>query len=110
MSCDKVTYPLKRGDTLTIPFRLANADDSPVDITGWTITSMVRYGATKIADLAVLVTDAAQGEFELSADAATTSTWKPKSHKTDVQFEDTNGDVKSSQTFYLDIEEDITYV
>lgn len=106
---DTVTYEFIRGDTFSIPMTLTDPENngSPVDLTGWTIASQVRYSKRLIDTLTVTITDAAQGEFVISMDEADTATWPARKLKCDIQFDRPEGRV-SSQTFIVDVSEDQT--
>ena len=99
----------KRGDTLEWVVSLTQ-NNSPVNISGWTITSQIRQDTTLIANLTVTVTDAVNGEFNLSATSAQTAGWALGSHSVDIEFISLGGFVVSSQTFTLQLVRDITYV
>ena len=99
----------KRGDTLEWVVTLTQ-DGSVVDITGWTITSQIRQETTLISDLTVTIVNAANGQFNLSATPAQTSSWTLGSHSVDIEFINTSLFVVSSQTFTLQLVRDITYV
>ena len=99
----------KRGDTLEWVVSLTQ-NNSPVDITNWTITSQIRQDTTLIANLTVTVTDAVNGEFNLSATSVQTAGWALGSHSVDIEFINVAGFVVSSQTFTLQLVRDITYV
>lgn len=99
----------KRGDTLEWVVDLTQ-NGSAVDITGWTITSQIRQETTLIDTLAVDVVNAANGQFNLLATPAQTSSWALGSHSVDIEFISPTGFVVSSQTFTLQLVRDITYV
>jgi hypothetical protein len=99
----------KRGDTLEWVVSLTQ-NNSPVDISGWTITSQVRQDTTLVASLTVTVVNAANGEFNLSATPVQTAGWALGSHSVDIEFINPSGFVVSSQTFVLQLVRDITYV
>lgn len=105
------TYTMKRGDDLSIPMRLTdpNNNGNAVDITGWTIQSQVRYSRELLADLNVTITNAASGDFTISATPAVTELWPNRKIKCDVQFDRPVTGRISSKTFYIDVEEDITH-
>ena len=111
-----VIYPFTRGDDFEIPMNLTNPQDNgtPVDITGWTIKSQVRYARKLVADLDITIVDAALGEFTIGKPKIDTATWpagpkeKPRRLRCDIQFDRPEGRV-SSQTFFIDCTEDQTY-
>lgn len=122
MACDDVIYEFKRGDTFKIPMRLTdpNNNNNPVDITGWAISAQVRKGRDLVTDLVINVVSAGGGQFELTRSAANTQNWpaRRKDQKADlrnmlmcdVELVNDQGEKTSSQTFYIDCEEDISYV
>lgn len=92
----------KRGDTFT-----ALAQREGVDITNTTIRSQIRFGAWS-HELTVTVTDAANGEFTLSASADWTRLWPTGTARWDIEYTD-NGNVHSTETIALTIVEDVTH-
>lgn len=108
---DKTVYEFIRGDDFSIPMSLTNPDNNgtAVDITGWSISSQVRYARKLITDLQVVVTDAAQGQFTIQAGFADTAQWPARDLKCDIQFDRTGGEGRvSSQTFIIRVSEDQT--
>lgn len=105
-----IVYTFKRGDDFSIPMNLTDPGnaDAPVDITGWTITSQVRYAKELIDNLNVTVTDAANGLFTISLGYTDTASWPIRRLKCDIQFDRPVLGRVSSQTFYIDVEEDQT--
>lgn len=106
----EVTYEFVRGDDFVIPMTLTDPDNNgtPVDITGWTIASQVRYARKLIADLDVTITNAAQGEFSISLPKEQTALWPVRKLKCDIQFDRPVEGRVSSQTFIIDCMEDQT--
>lgn len=107
---NEVVYEFIRGDDFSIPMTLTDPDDngSPVDITGWTITSQVRYSKKLIDDVDITITDAAQGEFTISVDKTNTAIWPARDLKCDIQFDRPVDGRVSSQTFIIRVQEDQT--
>ena len=78
----KDTWHIRKGSTFTRQYQWKTRDnnvDTPVNITGWTIRSMVKdtYGGTVIFDLSTLgagivVTDAVNGIFSITITSAQT--------------------------------------
>ena len=105
------TLDLKRGDTLAINCTRTNAAGAAMDLTGLEIASKVRSGGFS-DDLTVTVTNAAAGQFTLARDAAGTALWPLTTAESpvlcDVQFS-FGGVVASSETFIINVLEDITY-
>lgn len=106
----EVTYQFVRGDDFVIPMTLTNPDNNgtPVDITGWTIASQVRYARKLISDLDVTITNAAQGEFSISLPKEQTAIWPVRKLKCDIQFDRPIEGRISSQTFIIECTEDQT--
>lgn len=97
----------KRGDTFTLTCTRTDSAGSAVDLSGVTIGAEMRLGATTITPTAT-ITDAAAGEFKLTATAATAETWTVGAYKCDIEFTDIGGNVISTETFYVVIDPDIT--
>lgn len=105
-----IVYTFKRGDDFSIPMNLTDPSnsDAPIDITGWTIASQVRYAKELIDDLTVTITDAANGLFTISLGYAATAAWPVRKLKCDIQFDRPSDGRVSSDTFYIDVIEDQT--
>ena len=103
------TIQLKRGDTLRLKCTARNGS-TPTDLTGITIRSQVRSGATLAHELDVDVSDqvVAPGEFFLSASATVTAAWPVEPIQCDVEYTYPSGDVVSSPTFTISIVADVT--
>jgi hypothetical protein len=97
----------KRGDTFALTCERKNAAGAAFNITSTTISAKMRRRSF-VADLTVTKTDATNGVFALSATATATAAWPPGLYKCDVQFTD-GADVRSSMTFDILVEEDVTY-
>lgn len=106
----EVTYEFVRGDDFIIPMTLTDPDNNgtPVDITGWTIASQVRYARKLISDLDVTITNPAAGEFSISLPKEQTALWPVRKLKCDIQFDRPVEGRVSSQTFIIDCTEDQT--
>ena len=106
-----VVYKFTRGDDFSIPMTLTNPQNngSPVDITGWTIASQVRYAGKLISDLSVVVTDAVGGAFTISLPKEQTIAWPIRELKCNIQFDRPVEGRVSSKTFIIDVEEDQTF-
>lgn len=105
------TVTLKRGDTL----RLRNTYErsgTPVDITGYTISSQVRTRHDqKIADLTVAIeADQATypGRFFITATNTETAAWAPNTYDCDIQIADVDGVTRSTKTFPFVVVQDVT--
>lgn len=101
----------KRGDTFSLLCTRQDSAGAPVNLTGYTITSTARVGTSFSDILTVTITSAAAGQFTLSETAANTANWPISSDASimycDVQFV-FSGVVKSSETFIINVIEDIT--
>jgi hypothetical protein len=98
----------KQGDTFEWVVTLTD-DQLPVDITSWGIRAQVRNNDTLIATLTITKTDPTNGVFTASATAAQTDTWTAGSHRCDIEFTDDNSVVLSTNTFEVNILEDISH-
>lgn len=111
-----VKYPFIQGDDFAIPLAIVdpNNDNVAVDITNWTIKSQVRYYKRLVAELDIIIVDAALGEFTISAPKEKTVNWpagpydKPKLLKCNVEFSNTDGGRISSNLFLIQCREDPT--
>ena len=98
-----MTIPkIKRGDTFE-----ALCQRVGVDITTTTIRSQIRAGSW-VQDLLVTKTNAATGEYTLSATAADAEIWPIGLAQWDIEYTDA-GNVRSTETVKLRIVEDITH-
>lgn len=100
----------KRGDTFSLECTRKTNAGAAFNLTGYTITSSVKMGAFTDS-LAVAVTSAVNGQFTISRAAASTANWPLSSDDSpmlcDVQFA-LAGVIKSSETFIINVYEDIT--
>ena len=96
------TVPFKRGDTFS-----AQCQRVGVNITATTIRSQIRAGSW-VQELTVAKTNAATGEFTLSATADQTELWPVGKATWDIEYTDA-GAVHSTETVKLRIVEDITH-
>lgn len=78
-----------------------------VDITDWTITVMMAWSGTEIAVFTVTIINELLGTFMMSATAAQTALWVPRTYDADIQFVRPEGKT-SSETFAIKVEKDIT--
>ena len=112
---DVVTYEFVRGDDFYIPMTLTDPanNGSPVDISGWTIRSQVRYARKLISELSVTILDDGidaqlRGRFALALPKEQTATWPIRKLKCDIQFDRPVEGRVSSKTFIIDCMEDQT--
>jgi hypothetical protein len=97
----------KRGDTFTLTVTRRDAAGAPINITGATVTSKMRRGTVEIP-LTATPTNPTGGVVTLTATATATALWAPGLYDCDVQY--TSGsDVQSSETFQIEVVEDVTY-
>jgi hypothetical protein len=96
------TVPVKRGDTFS-----AQCHRVGVDITATTIRSQIRAGSW-MQELTVTKTNAATGEFTLSATATQSKLWPIGNATWDIEYTDA-GAVRSTETVKLRIVEDVTH-
>lgn len=78
-----------------------------VDISAWTMASQVRWCGKLIDNLVVTILDATVGTFSISMGSTGTALWEARKLDCDVEFTRPTGKV-SSQTFIIDVEEDVT--
>lgn len=96
----------KRGDTFTLSCTY-KIDGVPSSVSSIDIDSQVRNQRdTLIQDLIVTKSETT-GVFTLSADADDTQNWPVTVLRCDVQFSE-GGSVRSTQTFEIIVNEDIT--
>lgn len=97
-----MTATVKRGDTFH-----AACQRVGVNITSTVIRSQLRAGTWR-QDLTVTKTNAATGEFTLTATAADAELWPVGVATWDIEYDD-GGDVHSTETISLRIVEDVTH-
>lgn len=103
----------KRGDTLSV-YADYTADAVAVNLTGYTVTAMVRKrNATDTTPYTLTCTLANQGtspgRVTLSATAAETALWVVGEYVCDIQYVSGGGAVTSTETFDFSVLEDITH-
>jgi len=100
----------KRGDTLAWDaiWWADAARTSRLDLTGWNVTVRARHESGVMQDMTVTIGDALQGEIAVGLDAVTSSTMPTGTWRVDIQRADGNGVTRSTRTFNLVVEEDIT--
>lgn len=96
------TPKIKRGDTFE-----ALCQRVGVDIAATTICSQIRAGSW-VQDLLVTKTNAATGEYTLSATASQSELWPIGLAQWDIEYTDA-GNVRSTETVKLRIVEDVTH-
>ena len=102
------TVTHKRGDTYQISIALTAEDgETPIDITEWTVKSQVRKRKTLVTELVFAAVDLANGSFTLTAED--TTEWPTGTLSSDIEYTDGDGIIRSSETYEIDVEGDITY-
>lgn len=102
------TITHKRGDTFELTCSLENGGND-VNITGWTVAAQLRQiDDTLVQGMTVTVTDAAAGEFTITAANTETDDWPIGNLEIDVEFTESDGSVSSSETFTIAVIKDIT--
>ena len=116
----------KRGDTFQLDFTLTDNSDAAVDLTNYDIRAQARDTTGTLilewneTNNGVIITSAANGEFNLKSEAAyaalptgqlATEDWPLGVLNVDIEFTDTSAtpdSVSSSDTFTITVIEDIT--
>lgn len=80
-----------------------------VDISTWDISSSMDWCGKHISNFTVTKTNAALGKLTISALPAVTALWKPRTYDADIEFT-INGKKKSSNTFQVVVDRDVTNV
>ena len=106
------SFPHKRGDTFLKTCLLREDDQTtPIDITGWCIQGHVRDEmGVLFASIQVTVTDAPNGAYTIEVPPEITELWPPDERLlADIEYTDAVGVVRSTDTFYIPVLQDITY-
>lgn len=74
-----------------------------VDITGWTITSSLRWCGKLITDFVITIVDASAGTFTITALTTVSELWNAREHEMDIHFVRPSG-ATSSETMIIDVE------
>lgn len=112
MTCETMTpmiSPVKRGDTFNLAC-IYKQNGVAYDVTNYTIRSQVRDSeGSLVSELAVAKADQTTnpGVFVLSAAGATA--WPIDVLSCDIQFSDSDGVIRSTQTFKIPVVEDVTH-
>lgn len=99
----------KKGDDLEW---VVNLTESlvPSNITAWSIRAHIRDSSdTLLQALTVTVTNAAGGVFSLTATDTQTATWAVGTYQIDIEFTNGAGLVFSTNTFDLNVVQDISH-
>jgi hypothetical protein len=79
-----------------------------MNITDWTITSMIRTQTDALlAEADVTITDGAAGEYTVRVDD--TTEWPTDYLYWDIQHADGAGDIRSTETVLVRVVKDVTY-
>ncbi len=78
-----------------------------VDITGWVITSSVRWCGKLISDFVITITSALLGTLTISQTAEVTALWNTREHNLDIHFVRPEG-ATSTETIVLSVERGAT--
>jgi hypothetical protein len=98
----------KRGDSFELACTLEN-EGVAVNITNITITSQARGDDDALLQqMTVTKTNSANGEFAVSATATQTESWGVGTYDCDIEFQESSGEINSSQTFQISVIKDIT--
>ena len=82
-----------------------------VDITGWTMTSQIRWYNQLIDTPTITVLDAVLGRFSLALSYTNTALWTANRNLScDIEFTMPTYGVVSSETFIIKVKKDVTYV
>ena len=102
------TLSIKRGGTLLLQCQLQSLRVG-VPVHGWQIDCWLRNsGGRQVAALAVAITDAATGRFELRATPEQTQGWPAGLLQADIRYQDSTGRVMHSTTFTLCVLDAVT--
>jgi len=82
-----------RGDTYSLNLEILNDDDSPRDITGATITLTVEDGTTQVMQKTATLTDAVNGQANVTIETADWVDVEPRFYKYDIEMVESSGDV-----------------
>ena len=97
------------GDSSFLSIAQANYDlASTQDISLWTVNSQLRRNDTLIHEFTIESVELTTGQIALVADKTVTALWEPREHVVDVQFISDTGFVNSTQTFIINVQEDVT--
>lgn len=94
MEYSYVELTIDQGATFTKARTLRNEDQTPKNLAGYTFLSQIRksfYSTNPTANIAVTVTDAANGKIELSMDAANTAIIKAGRYVYDLKMTTNEG-------------------
>jgi len=97
----------KRGDTYHLSVTLTDDEGQAIDISGYDISSQVRTPTGElISTLTTTLTDPTNGVFTL--EDTETEDWPVGCQFQDIEYTGTGGTITSTETFKVDVKEDIT--
>jgi hypothetical protein len=97
---------IKRGDTFLYSATVTEDDGDLVNLAGWVISSQLRSVSGSLIDtLEVEYTNAAAGQYTLSAD---TALWPVGDAKFDIQYTSPDGVISSTDDILVKIKPDQT--
>ena len=109
MGCNKkVVLCFKRGDTFNLNGILQDKIGTPIDLTGYSISSQVRDGGWLVSTLDCSITGAASGKYNITKSHTDTQNWPDKDLKMDIQFTTASSKKISTETILLKDEKDQT--
>lgn len=79
-----------------------------VDISGWTIECAMGWRGNNVATFVVTITDAVNGKFSITTTSAVTKLWTPRVYEADIEFNRPGQGISSSETFNINVIQDIT--
>lgn len=103
MSTERI--PIKKGGTFRLDCE-AMSGTNPVNLTGWTIQSGLKFQDKYIGSFTVTVTNAANGLYTLSG--LNTSSWPVGILRADIKYTNPQGVVAYTKTFEIRCEVGIT--
>ena len=103
----------KRGDTIKWNCIYEDAENNPIDLTGYQIKTQARANSTSkktLFDLSIgngiTITDSVNGLYDI--DLQDTALFKTGEYVVDIQYTDNSNTIISTETFKLEIVKDIT--
>ncbi|EDM71039.1 hypothetical protein RAZWK3B_16620 [Roseobacter sp. AzwK-3b] len=95
-----------RGDTFIANGTYTDDQGVPVNLTGYSIACQAKGNGATLT-LTSQITDAANGQYTLTADPATTRDWEPGDYLADIEYT-LAGVVSSTDRFVFRVLEDVT--